>query len=715
VYYELALISVAIAGGYWGWFFVRQEASRLYGAMLLGSGVLGCLGLLGRKEAIDSLGVPGAIGVGAGACLLIVGPLVRGLARRAAGADHFGIADKLFTVADVLAPGSGVREEKALLGAMQAIRDGQIEHTIDALEHAKKLAPDDARLAIDERIAMLYLAAYRWDDAVRHAEAHLFGALGASADEPGRHVALRRALGVAPPVWVELLAAYGYLGNLEQAAHMLARLEDVCAGRDDAAMWLHRGRMMFLALAGRPEAVRALVERKRSRHMTSSSRIYWVAVAHERHGDRSAAEAAYTKARSQTRGRPRVLLERAFARLPTAHEVELGAMAREVVARVEAAPVPEVAGPARRRTMVATRTLAVALMLPAIATMIFVGPSSDFGVLIRSGALLRGFVHDEPWRLVSCMFVHVGAVHLLVNVMGLWFLGRLAEDLFGPWRLSAIFAISGLVGSLASWMAAPFGISAGASGAIFGVLGALFVELTWQRRRYRAAWSRGIWGSVALVTVAQVAIGFLYPVTDQWAHAGGLATGAVLGIVMSPHLRGARWIEHVARAIAIGFAMVVIASAVLVVRTSIVDSLTRNPEIDHSVGTLHVRAPASWKADDLAITDPDKLVELHVGRSAGVLASQLADAATAWTERSKKVGFDAARPATERLVPLPPGWEGVELELTATDALEVRQHFRLVVAGRVDGSGVVLCALYVPETFARDAPSFFTDLLGSVR
>ena len=72
MYYELALISVAIAGGYWGWFFIRQHATRLYGLMLLGSGVLSCLGLLGRREAIDSLGVPGAIGVGAGTCLLIV-------------------------------------------------------------------------------------------------------------------------------------------------------------------------------------------------------------------------------------------------------------------------------------------------------------------------------------------------------------------------------------------------------------------------------------------------------------------------------------------------------------------------------------------------------------------------------------------------------------------------------------------------------------------
>ena len=85
---------------------------------------------------------------------------------------------------------------------------------------------------------MLYLAAYRWDDAIAHAEAHLFGAMPPARRARARGappVALRRALGIAPPVWVELLGAYGRTGDLDQAARMLARLEDVCAGRDDAA------------------------------------------------------------------------------------------------------------------------------------------------------------------------------------------------------------------------------------------------------------------------------------------------------------------------------------------------------------------------------------------------------------------------------------------------------------------------------------------------
>src|SRR5262249_17003353 len=155
---------------------------------------------------------------------------------------------------------------------------------------------------------------------------HLFGAIStAPTGESGpSQVALRRALGIAPPVWVELLGAYGYKGDLDQAARMLARLEEVCAGRPDAGIWLHRGRLMFPALAGRVSAVQALIEPRRSRHMKPSARTYWLAVAHERQGEIAAAEAAYAKARSRSRGRPRVLIDQALERLPNAKAAELG-------------------------------------------------------------------------------------------------------------------------------------------------------------------------------------------------------------------------------------------------------------------------------------------------------------------------------------------------------------------------------------------------------
>src|SRR5579863_10062766 len=159
MYYELALISVVVGGGYWGWFFVRR-ALLGYGGMLLGAAACAGLGLVGRAQDVPALGIVGAVGAGAGACLLVLGPLARGLARRAAGAERYTLAQRLLDVADILAPGAGVRDDKAFVAAMREARDGHIDATLDALVAAKQRAPADARQAIDERIAMLYLAVY---------------------------------------------------------------------------------------------------------------------------------------------------------------------------------------------------------------------------------------------------------------------------------------------------------------------------------------------------------------------------------------------------------------------------------------------------------------------------------------------------------------------------------------------------------------------------
>jgi len=683
MYYELALISVLVAGGYWGWYFVRHDATRLYGVLQLGAAALSGLGLIGAKLDKPGLGVPGAVGVGAGVCLLLIAPLARATARRFAANERFGLAQRMLDIAEVLAPGSGVGDEKALLGAMREIRDGNIEQAVEALTAAKDRAPAEARLAIDERIAMLYLAAYRWEDAIEHAETHLFDAIPPAAESTPT-VALRSVLGIAPPVWVELLGAYGYKGDLDQAARMLARLEDACAGRPDASVWLHRGRLIFLALAGRVDAVQALVARRRSRHMKPAARTYWVAVAHERHGEVAAAEAAYTKARSRSRGRPRVLIDQALARLANAKPVELGPAATEVIARVESAPPPRVTERLRPRSPIAPRILFGAMIVVSAILAFGVGSTSDIGTLLRGGALVRGLISDgEWWRLVSCIFVHVGVMHLAVNVIGLWLLGRLTEDLFGPWRTLAIFAIAGLAGSAASYLLGTAGVSAGASGALFGFVGAVFVELTLHRRRYRTAWNRGVWGSLVFVTVAQVGIDLLYPVTDQWAHGGGLVAGALAGFLFSTNGRFTHIAQHVARVVAIAFAALVIVAAVQVSRTSIAHSLARS---------------------DRAL--PDLAIMMQTKRGVAFenyAAEELANA--------RKLELDDPKPASDNTVPLPPGWQGRELETSAADPLGNRQYFRIVVATRSDG---LLATIYVPETIARAAPAFFTQLLASL-
>lgn len=722
MYYQLALISVAIAAGYWGLYFIRAERSRTYALMLIGTAALAGLGLYGLKQedAPPALGLAGAIGVGAGACLLVVGPTVRALARRFAAAERFGIAGKLLAIADVLVPGSGVREEQALLAAMREISGGNVDQTIDALTAAKQRAPAEARLAIDERIAMLYLAAFRWDDAIAHAEAHLFASVppAPATGVASAAVALRRALGVAPPVWVELLGAYGYRGDLDQAARMLARLEDVCAGRDDAAIWVHRGRMMFLALAGRVAAVETLVAPRHARHMSRGARSYWVAVAHDRHGDGRVAQVAYEKARAQSRGRPRVLIDRALEGAPGAAEVALPPLASELVARVEAEAPPAVAFGAQPSRPWATRGLAVLLLVAAGGISLGFGDATDVGVLMRAGAMVRAFVAGgEWWRLVSCLFVHVGGLHVFVNAIGLWLVGRLCEELFGAPRTVAIFALGGVASSAASYLAGVVEVSAGASGAVFALLGAVFVELTLNRRRYRAAWPRAMWFSLGIVTIAQIAVGLTYTAIDQWAHGAGLVAGALAGAALSRHARWARAGQYVAIAVCAVFGALVVVAAIQVARTPLLASLGTPDHERVFDGHIVVRAPATWGERGGVLDGPGIEGDFSTGDAGFDPGS--GSGLDAWTktvtERAHK-DFDQVDVATDRVVPLPPGWQGSELVVAAEDpdSAAGKQVWRVVVAGAPKSAGTALCAIYIPETMAREAASFFTQLIATI-
>jgi len=488
----------------------------------------------------------------------------------------------------------------------------------------------------------------------------------------------------------------------------------VCSGRNDAALWLHRARMMFLALAGRPSAVRLLVEKGHARHMSPAARTYWMAVAHEHHGDRDAATAAYEQARGRSRGRPRALIEQAIEKLPSAAPVQLSPEANQVVALVEAAPLPAAVRMPRPHRPWATWGLTASLLGVAAVIAFAIGPSSDPGVLLRAGALVRGRVDaGEWWRVVSCVFIHVGTVHLAVNAIGMFFLGRIAEELYGSPRTLAIFGLAGLAGALASYLGSPVGVSAGASGAIFGVLGAVFIELTLYRERYRAAWKRGMWGGLVVITLAQAGIGFLYPVIDQWAHGAGLLAGIVFGALLSPSVRWSKLARHAGSVLALGFAGIAVTAAVMVARTSLADSLD-GTQVRHVIGDIAVTAPATW-IDSPELADPDGVVIVTVKRVPVTNATvQIAGWMAGVDRLAKERGFDTVEHAPDRVIALPSGWEGSEVIASFEDGMEFRQRYRLVAAGRVFQDSLIVVLIYAPDTVMCAAPGVFVQLLASL-
>jgi rhomboid protease GluP len=157
----------------------------------------------------------------------------------------------------------------------------------------------------------------------------------------------------------------------------------------------------------------------------------------------------------------------------------------------------------------------------------------------------------EWWRLGSAMFLHFGLVHLAMNMWALWDCGRLVERLYGTPRLLLLYAASGLAGNLVSLVAqGDRAVSGGASGAIFGLFGALLVCLLRERRHVDPTEFRWLFWGGAAFALATLALGFFVRGIDNAAHIGGLGAGALLGIALGRPLTPRRPIPIGARLLA---------------------------------------------------------------------------------------------------------------------------------------------------------------------
>ena len=188
------------------------------------------------------------------------------------------------------------------------------------------------------------------------------------------------------------------------------------------------------------------------------------------------------------------------------------------------------AGPFRRESPV------TALLLIAIAVTFVLetwkGGSTNSEVLVALGANYPPAVlgQGEWWRLLTSMFLHIGFFHLLLNGWALYQLGSLFELMMGSLNMLLVYFVSGVAGSAASLFFTQ-GLSAGASGAIFGVLGALIAFLLRHRGRLNS-FGTSLLGQLVIWALINVFIGFTTPGIDNAAHLGGCAAGFLLGLVL---------------------------------------------------------------------------------------------------------------------------------------------------------------------------------------
>lgn len=153
-------------------------------------------------------------------------------------------------------------------------------------------------------------------------------------------------------------------------------------------------------------------------------------------------------------------------------------------------------------------------------------PLIDFGAKYNPAIIEQG----EWWRIISSMFLHIGFLHLLMNMLAVYYLGTLVERIYGSFRFLCIYFLAGIGGGIASFAFSP-SIAAGASGALFGLFGALLFFGLHNRKIFFQTM-----GTNVLVLIGiNIVFGLFVPQIDNGAHLGGLVAGFIAsGIVHLP-------------------------------------------------------------------------------------------------------------------------------------------------------------------------------------
>jgi rhomboid protease GluP len=142
----------------------------------------------------------------------------------------------------------------------------------------------------------------------------------------------------------------------------------------------------------------------------------------------------------------------------------------------------------------------------------------------------------EPWRILASNYVHGGVIHIALNMWCLWNLGFLAERIFEPWTYVSTYTACGLAGSLASLWRHPGVVGVGASGAIFGLAGALIAALYLGHLPIPKQAMQSTLKSLLVFAGYNLFFGAAIRIVDNSAHIGGLLAGLAIGAALSQHL-----------------------------------------------------------------------------------------------------------------------------------------------------------------------------------
>jgi len=331
----------------------------------------------------------------------------------------------------------------------------------------------------------------------------------------------------------------------------VAALSPRTLGARQAQLWATR--VCVVALAGDTESVEELLRRREyARRSRSFARFaaYWRGRCALARGEFVDAARRLTRAFELTPPCNRLwrdaitqqLKRLGEGRSPTGWAAQTPAYAhgQELLRRAEQDTAPWRGLMSTGRPEFATLVLLLILAVVYLVGNVFLPGELQDKFLLWAGNSPDTIRDHEWWRLFTALFLHANLLHLAMNGAGLWIFGSAVEKTMGHWRFLVIFLVAGVLGNLASAFQAHYDVAIGASGGIFGVIGAFVVSVWRLRSPMYFALRRRLLLVLALMVASDFTIGGLEPQVDNLAHVGGFVAGIALIYLLGPKERYTR-------------------------------------------------------------------------------------------------------------------------------------------------------------------------------
>lgn len=437
--------------------------------------------------------------------------------------QRFTLAARLSQVVAFLHPSRAWRQRSKNLMAMELMRRGQVSRADRVLE---SLADDTSLFGRHARLQQFRL--HRdWAGLVAWFDA-----------EPARRALLMREAS-AVSLYLRALGERGDVGRMVRTFGVLPTGLRAAWGELSKRIL----QLVPLALAGRVEAARTLVTGPLA-HLGHDVGRFWVGTALQRAGRPDEAADVLRPLPDQTGDRLLADFVRDRLASPLASVESLG-LEPDVTAALDALAVQAGEADAVRSLIRPTApgpawvTLAITAILVAVYLLELPGGATNIDNLTRLGALIGppALTGGQYWRVFTAGLLHFGLIHLLLNLVGVWYFGRFLERLIGPWRFLVCYVLSGpgafaLILAYSAFFGGETFLLVGASASLMGIVGAAAAVLYKRWRRGRSPRVRRQLGLLVLIVALQTVFDLVTPQVSFAAHFGGAVIGLLLGAVI---------------------------------------------------------------------------------------------------------------------------------------------------------------------------------------